>query len=510
MASPASFVDDKLEQGSNPVNVTSSSDIEKQITGLYQLGRPHNFPQKIDPGQRVTNYLKTKMHVVDLIPCFFKLNLAEVGDKAESDAGLLPRIQYAEAISDYQTDCGYYGLSNQFGGIRIYTTDETSIVDTFQNNRSPNVLHQIASGLHSKFQSFRQLGDSFGDDLSSVVNGQAVDGFITDAAGLIGGGLDALGITTSANQPTTDENGQPTQQKQGLISAEAGTKIGTVLTKSTSLIAHSVIAGERVSFPTIWEDSSYAPSFTLNIKLAAPAGHPKAIKEFIIRPLMHLLILGGAKTTNGITYGRPYTMTLKAYGLNYSPLVAISNITLRRGGASSAFNVYRQPMIVDVSLEFDFLLSGFASYKGSNTDSRKPEKDIFKIADQMVDSESTHMVGDTACIPTLGKVISSFMPVKINSHVDTLIQKAENAPNTIHPTAAIYQPINKGGGFKTDSGGSASGATASNSSVSSPTVKHNTKIDTNVSSYANDKIKQVVDASKQAASSAVKKLNSLL
>jgi len=48
----------------------------------------------------------------------------------------------------------------------------------------------------------------------------------------------------------------------------------------------------------------YSGNLSVNIRLVSPYGHPKAVKEFILKPLSYLLLLAAPQTTNGVTYGR--------------------------------------------------------------------------------------------------------------------------------------------------------------------------------------------------------------
>jgi hypothetical protein len=83
----------------------------------------------------------------------------------------------------------------------------------------------------------------------------------------------------------------------------------------------------------------------------------------------------------------------------------ISNITLRRGGNDTSFNIYKQPLTIDVSLDFNYLVKGFAAYtyeSKSNSD-----ENLFGTAEdyEYIQREN----GDTA-LPTLGHIVKSLRP----------------------------------------------------------------------------------------------------
>jgi len=137
---------------------------------------------------------------------------------------------------------------------------------------------------------------------------------------------------------------------------------------------------------------------------------------------MYLLIIASPETSDGVSYGQPFFLTLKAYGLNYSPIGVISNITLRRGGNDSSFNIYRQPLTIDVSLEFQYAVSGFAHYNYEYN----AEAGIFGSSDQ---PEYLATEQDTA-LPTIGHVVKSLRPRSVDSGVVKGHSSISEARNT--------------------------------------------------------------------------------
>ena len=378
---------------------------------FFPIGRPCKFPNSVDPNHQVSDYIKSKMNVIDLIPCTYSLNLSDLGEDSKDNTGLIPQISYEDTLKRYRNDCDQYGLSSRYGGIRIYTTDDTTSADQFSNVREQNRLHALTNKMTGAFESIRQIGRSLGDDYDRMVS-RAIDRGVNKTSNAVGEFVSPF-VSGSEGE-------------EGIFTDAQQAQIKHTFNQTAKFLGHTIAAGERVSFPTIWQNSSYDPQLTITAKLVSPYGHPKAIKEFIIRPLMHMLILSGAKTSNGVTYGKPNVMTLKAYGLNYTPLVAIKNISLRRGGAHSSFNVFRQPLIVDVTIDFDFLLDGFATFLASSE--KHPEKSIFANSDNVVTSNNSYMAGGAVALPTLGKVVSSFQPAEVDDYVANL-QKHKNPPS---------------------------------------------------------------------------------
>jgi hypothetical protein len=328
------------------------------INSILNIGKPCAYHESVDPGHRIGQFLKNRMSVIDLIPCYFKMNFSKAVDDELDSSGLVPQIDYSESIPDYQNTCLYHGLPDAVEAIRLYTTDDTTVSDTISNNLKDNYFQQGLNSLSTKLQPIR--------DMLGSVDSNSVDSLIQGEAAKI-----------STGHSEVDK-----------------------LLKSA---ANIILKGHRVSLPSIWSDSNYAPNFQVVIKLASPYGHPKAIKEFIIKPLMYLLILGSPKTTDGVTYGKPFYVTIKGYGLNYSPIGMISNITLRRGGNDTSFNIYKQPLTIDLSLDFNYLVKGFAAHTPDAT----RDQGLFHLADSY---EYTKIESGDTALPTLGHIIKSLRP----------------------------------------------------------------------------------------------------
>jgi hypothetical protein len=326
---------------------------------VLNIGKPSAYHESVDPFHRIGRFLRSRMSVIDLIPCYFKIDFAKATDSELDSSGLVPKVAYDEAIPEYQKTCTHHGLPG-VSAIRLFTTDDTTVSDTISNNLKDNYFQQGVNAMSEKLSPLR--------DMLGSVDSNLVEKMVREQTSKVTTGLDT----------------------------------GDKLLKTA---ANIIGKGHRVSLPSIWSDSNYAPNFQAVIKLASPYGDPKSIKEFIIKPLMYLLILASPKTTDGVTYGKPFCLTIKGYGLNYSPIGMISNITLRRGGNDTSFNIYKQPLTIDVSLDFNYLVKGFAAYtyeSESNSD-----ENLFGTAEdyEYIQREN----GDTA-LPTLGHIVKSLRP----------------------------------------------------------------------------------------------------
>lgn len=405
IVTPTEFKDvlNQVKSGYN--NAIQRQTTNKEISvfeggGLRRIGKPCGFHYTVDSGHRIGKYLRNKMSIIDLIPCNFSISISQVGNNGDSNQsalkGFLPNIDYTEAITNFQKQCSLYNLPSptSIAGLRLYVTDDTTSSDTVTNTFQPN-------SFEGKMNEMMNMGQSLKDAMSSLGAKQKLD----DLSQSLKDSVKKLGTSFGVNK-------------------DAAGAFGEVLS--------SIISGRRVSLPEIWQGSNYAPNLSVTTKLVSPYGHPDAIAKFIIEPIMYLLILGGAQTTDGVTFGRPFPLTISAYGMTHTPLGGISNITFRRGGNDTAFNIYNQPLNVDVTIDFKFLYSGFAVYD-HNCSQLPNSEETFKDATKTLSSakSSTQHIG----MPTLGQIIHSLRPTPpetffandVNKEIATTVSAADNA-----------------------------------------------------------------------------------
>lgn len=363
---------------------------------LYVIGRPYAFNQYVDPYKRLSSYIRTKMSVIDLIPCYYEMAFNKMQEnikEGEAFKGGLYKVDYADKIKQFQDLCWQHGLGTgpngecYWSGVRLYTTDDTTATDSFNVQYQENFFQDMANKLSNMSQSIKQLTQL----------------------------REAGGSVTGRGQETTDKGGQQIKQvvidllKKAGASETTSSNIGSLMDSVKDLLK-----GNRVTFPKIWQNTTHTNNLSAVIKLVSPYGSPKAVKEFIIKPLMVLTILSSAQTSDGISYGNVIPLTIKAYGMNYTILGAINSITLRRGGADSSFNVYRQPLTIDVSIDFQTLFDAFAVYT-HNKDDSKPNPDWRIFTNSNYFEPSSGEIDTTIKTPlsTMGSMLESLKPVQL-------------------------------------------------------------------------------------------------
>jgi len=321
---------------------------------LADVGNTLKLREDIDPHQRTTNFIRSSLAVVDIIPCGYRLSL---GGLNKSNWAI--EYNFDQSILDYKNMCNSYGLLPKTG-VRLWLTDDTVASDEISNEYEANLFESMinkASGFSHKINKIKQTLDS----LSPGVAEQGIDTILKSVG----------------EEDLTDDS--------------------THIMKSAADI---LLLGKRVGLPRIWKSSSYNSSLTLTAKLVSPYGHPKAIRHYIIEPLIYIILLASPKSSDGLSYGLTRPVRVQAYGLSYMNIASINSINIRRGGKEVAHNIHKQPLVLDVFLTVRPLIEGFAAMT--------KKEDIVTIKDCETPFEDPPKEGPG--ITTIGNIIQSLRP----------------------------------------------------------------------------------------------------
>ena len=310
-----------LEKALDVAADTAKSLVGDQQVGSYsveEIGKPFRFADSVDPQERAYRFLASRMNCVDIYPCNYAQSYLYDGKgKSLFKYGL----GYEKAMERYRQMCSFYLGDGSPSALRIFLTDDTTTTDGIQTQYTENFFQKLADGLSNALQGFTNIASSLG---SSALN-DGVDKLLNegiDTGKIVGDVSNGLGLSG----PNKDMLG-------GIVEGlKAGAKI--------------VLKGQKISLPKIWQNSSYASSFSVSTKLYSPYGSPKAIKKYIIRPLILILLMGIPQSDDMVSYGRPFAVTVRSWGTQFLSLAGITNVTLQRGGADSAYNIYNKKIFV--------------------------------------------------------------------------------------------------------------------------------------------------------------------
>lgn len=351
---------------------------------LKDIGNYLGLRNAIDQEHRVTKYIRSNLATVDIIPVDYSLSLNSINKTYAEGGKYAIEYDFASAIDKYKSICTWYKLDGNYGGLRLWLTDDTQSSEDFKHQFDNNIIESGINSLSGMGRSLRQIVQSTGtsqntlNQISSKLQEVAVAGTTKVATGL----MDTIGGMTGMDK-------------------EMSGALGSAISSLGKTAASIVFEGKQLSLPRIWKQSMYSPSVTFNIKLVSPYGSKEAVKYFIINPLLYILILASPRTKDGLSYGLFQPVRIKGYGISNINLGAIENVSIRRGGKDTSYNVWKQPLTVDVALSVRPLTDGFAVMeKGCN--------DVANFEAASWDYGETS--SGSPAITTLGNVIQSFRP----------------------------------------------------------------------------------------------------
>ena len=338
---------------------------------LRKIGNALSLRNEIDNDLKITGLIRSNLSVVDIIPVDYALNFTYLADK-DGARQFAISYDFTQPTENYRKRCERYDLT-PYDGIQLWLTDDTQASEEINHSFANNLIETgIEDAVQSKFGKFRLYGDTLA------------------SAGL---------LKTQNDRPLGGEDSVAKKLKEmgwegtGNAVEWGGNLLGTM--------ADIVIRGKQLSLPKIWKQSDYNPSVMFNVKLVSPYGSPKAIKEFIIAPLVYLLLMASPESGDGLSYGLYQPVKIKSYGISNINLGAITSIGIRRGGRETAYNAYKQPLQLDITLQVMPLTSGFA-YMNENIADVATMKD----ADRPYSENAT----GSPAITTVGNMIQSLRP----------------------------------------------------------------------------------------------------
>lgn len=129
--------------------------------------------------------------------------------------------------------------------------------------------------------------------------------------------------------------------------------------------------GGNLIFPKIYKDSSYNPSYTINIQLVAIYSNPDCIARNILLPLSYLLPAIIPIQTTYNTYASPYMIRFNSPGWGYCDMGMVTSASITRDDLSSWSYSSHTPSVINVSLTIQdmyptMMMSYLKGNKGGN------------------------------------------------------------------------------------------------------------------------------------------------
>jgi hypothetical protein len=188
-------------------------------------------------------------------------------------------------------------------------------------------------------------------------------------------------------------------------------------------MAKQVLTGARLDFPQLWRNSTFAPSYTMTIRLFNP--NPKSLestKKYIIGPIGAILLLALPVSEDGSSYKWPFLHIVKAKGIyNLNPAF-ISGISIVKGGDQQNIAWNQHMGVVDIRIDFGSLYNSILVDKNNKISPGRPTLNTYLKA-----FESDMDPGDTSTTPSTITVTE--LPENISEIPDTTVK----TPGVVRP-----------------------------------------------------------------------------
>lgn len=244
------------------------------------------------------------------------------------------------------SDCGIAPPKNSGNYVRIACQADSFPNDTFQNDYGDHFLSNIMDFGANGFTQLAQMGGSRKGGLDTVNNFGDIFKQLgaSDPEGFLGK------VATTAGNAAQGVAGW---SKEKIAQMRSSNPTAASIANSMNLL----LGGARIDFPMIWKNSTYNPTFSINVRLYNP--HPAkelSTKNWIKAPLGALLALGlpvGVQEgDDAFGYSWPLFCKVVCKGVFEIKAGAIASISVSKGGDQGAVSFNQRLGIVDVRMDF--------------------------------------------------------------------------------------------------------------------------------------------------------------
>lgn len=211
--------------------------------------------------------------------------------------------------------------------IPFYVDAVTSISESFSNNTTESMISQQVNQFSRGARELRFLiGSSNSHSLARVAR-DVVEGLASVGGWAIGNAAAAVGYTNNLIDKVTGELG-------------------------------TTVAGGKLIFPEIWQDSQFSRNYSLEVKLRSPDPDPISIFLNIYVPLMLLICMAAPRQYNvgANSYISPFIVRATYKSVFNCDLGIIESLSITKG-ADNCWNAQGQPTSIDVSISLKDLYS---------------------------------------------------------------------------------------------------------------------------------------------------------
>jgi len=230
-------------------------------------------------------------------------------------------------------------ILNYKGGMAFYINSDTQIGDSFSNSTGQSAIAGKVNGIS---EMGREINFLMGT--SSAMAGQQFDAF---------GQEKALGRSQENKDSMT-----------GKILGASGGSVSNLIGGIMSGV-NTVIAGGKLIFPEIWNDSQFSRDYSVHLKLISPDCDDYSIYLNIIVPILHLVGFVCPRSVGPNGYVSPFLVRGSYKGLFNCDMGIISSMSITKGQEGS-WTASGLPTIVDVNFTIKELYGTMAITTNKN------------------------------------------------------------------------------------------------------------------------------------------------
>lgn len=260
--------------------------------------------------------------------------------------------------------------------VQFYVDPSSSAHEDASNATSPSQLKSAMDTASSQMKEFQFIANSAGLDMSGLEN-------FTDSS------MSAL---------------------SSFLTGNGGSSIGNILSRIVTA-GSTVIKGENIMIPEIYQNSDFNRDYSVTIHLKAPYGNKFGIYMDVIVPLIHLIALVIPKQSTANTYGSPFIIKAFFPGVFNCNLGIVTSIQIEKTVSSDSWTNDGLPNEVDVTLQIKDLYSEL-------TMSPSTDPHLFVCNNSMIDYLST-ICGLSLIQPQLKTKAKMIIGTYINALKDT-------------------------------------------------------------------------------------------
>ena len=232
------------------------------------------------------------------------------------------------------------------GGCAFYIQSESQISETLSNSTTQSAIAGKVNAVSDQGRELMFLSSS-------------VDGMLEKAVGAASSVADNVTSVTqnAANGVTTKFTGSKLVKQF----EQSGGAFHAILNG-----INNTIAGSKMLFPELWQDSQFTRNYSVRVKLDSPDNDPLSLYLNIVVPLIHLICFAAPRSMGPTTYASPFLVRAFYQGFFNINMGIIQDMTINKG-TEGAWTLRNVPTVVEVSMDIKDLFATNLTISKSQT-----------------------------------------------------------------------------------------------------------------------------------------------